>query len=309
MSGQTTILESYRPRCRAADGQGWRCLARVVWDDAANRPVSTRCETHGGLADAAFLRRQSPVAVDRPRDQRPRARVGDGLASVLNALRTKRLDQSFAILSALVVALVLLMATAGPALAEFESGVADYERGAYREALTAFEAAAEAGDERALPYLEWTRQRLDGESGPAMSAPLVTDAGPVSGDRASRSDSGQGRAGADLSELFGGSANSALNAPRHSDVVTPRRESAWSTVFHLPGDATVVGLQHVAHFFDAHDFSQELRVISRSSDRITLSVLAGLWWLAIVRIGVGIGIAIGRLTKAATTRTETRRYG
>jgi hypothetical protein len=107
-------------------------------------------------------------------------------------------------------------------------------------------------------------------------------------------------------------------------------------VFHLPGDATVVGLQHVAHFFDAHDFSQELRVvsrssdritlsvlagfdahdfsqelrvISRSSDRITLSVLAGLWWLAIVRIGVGIGIAIGRLTKAATTRTETRRYG
>jgi hypothetical protein len=142
----------------------------VVWDDAANHPVSTRCETHGGLADAAFLRRQSPVAVDRPRDQRPRARVGDGLASVLNALRTKRLDQSFAILSALVVALVLLMATAGPALAEFKSGVADYERGAYQEALTAFEAAAEAGDERALPYLEWTRQRLDGESGPAMSA-------------------------------------------------------------------------------------------------------------------------------------------
>ena len=309
MSASAIVLGSDRPRCRATDGQGRRCRARVVWDDAANRPVSTRCETHGGLADAAVIGQQPSVAVDRSRDRRLRARAGDGLASVLNPLRTKRLDQSFAAVPAFVLAAILVMSAAEPALADFESGLSAYETGAYREALSEFEAAAEAGDERALPYLERIRERLGGDTGAAMPAPLVTNAGPVTGERTSQRASGHGQAGPDLAELFGGTASSAPAASSLSDVVAPRRESTWSAVFHLPGDATVIGLQHVAQAFDAHDFSQDLRIISRSGDKITLGILAGLWWLAIVRVGIGIGVGLGRLTKAAATRTEKRRYG
>ncbi len=51
----------------------------------------------------------------------------------------------------------------GPALADFESAVAAYEDGAYREAQTEFEALAAAGDERAEPYLEGIRRRLSDE--------------------------------------------------------------------------------------------------------------------------------------------------
>ena len=44
-----------RPRCRASDGDGRRCCARIMWNEQTNRPLSTRCQFHGGLADAALM--------------------------------------------------------------------------------------------------------------------------------------------------------------------------------------------------------------------------------------------------------------
>jgi uncharacterized membrane protein YphA (DoxX/SURF4 family) len=89
----------------------------------------------------------------------------------------------------------------------------------------------------------------------------------------------------------------------------PERRSIWSTVFHLPGDATVIGLQYVAQFLDADTLSRELHRLGGQGDKIALSVLAGLWWLIIVRILVGLGLAIGRMTKAAAALEERKRYG
>lgn len=80
-----------RPRCRATGADGQRCREPVVWDPAANRPVSTRCEVHGGLADADLIRRQAADPEAMPHKLRAAARGGDSLASALNALRTQRL--------------------------------------------------------------------------------------------------------------------------------------------------------------------------------------------------------------------------
>jgi len=43
------------PRCIGADAQGRRWHEPVVWDHVTNRPLSTRCQTHGGLMDAALF--------------------------------------------------------------------------------------------------------------------------------------------------------------------------------------------------------------------------------------------------------------
>lgn len=43
------------PRCIESDAQGRRCREPVVWDHVNNRPISTRCQAHGGLMDAALM--------------------------------------------------------------------------------------------------------------------------------------------------------------------------------------------------------------------------------------------------------------
>ena len=87
-----------RPRCIGADTQGLRCREPVAWDHTTDRPISTLCEAHGGLVDATV--------------------IGPSLGR----------------LPILILAAALCLAMAGPALADFESAVADYEDGAYREA-------------------------------------------------------------------------------------------------------------------------------------------------------------------------------
>lgn len=59
MESQWTTTPNSRPRCRATDEYGRRCRAPVVWDDRTNRPVSSRCQDHGGLVDAAIVGRRS----------------------------------------------------------------------------------------------------------------------------------------------------------------------------------------------------------------------------------------------------------
>ena len=74
-------------------------------------------------------------------------------------------------------------------------------------------------------------------------------------------------------------------------------------------DATVIGLQYAAQLLDADNLSRELQFIGRHSDKIALSILAGLWWLAIIRGVVGIAVGLGRFMRAATTITGQKRYG
>lgn len=71
----------------------------------------------------------------------------------------------------------------------------------------------------------------------------------------------------------------------------------------------MVGLRYVARLLDADALNRELQSLGGQSDRIALSILAGFWWLVIVKISVGIGLAIGRVMKAATILEEQKRYG
>jgi hypothetical protein len=222
---------------------------------------------------------------------------------------------------------------AGPALADFESAVADYEDGAYREAQTEFETLAAAGEGRATPYLERIREKLhegqqtdesitstvmdsvasifggsDRPSDGSASGAIVTDAGPSTAARSPEGPSGGKSANWEPWSPFSQAAEPAAPPPV-SDVAIPQRRSIWSGIFHLPGDATVIGLQYVARLLDADNLSRELQFIGRHSDKIALSILAGFWWLVIIRGVVGIGVGLSRFMKAATTITEQKRYG
>jgi hypothetical protein len=306
----------------------------VAWDESTNRPLSTRCQAHGGLMDAALMSWQSLDPADMPGKPGSGAGAANVRADAPKTLRTKGLGRSLGGLPVLILAGALCLAMAGPALADFESAVAAYERGDYREAQTEFEAAVDAGDERAVPYLERIRQVHGGEeqtegtftstiseavtsifgesdmsSDGSASGAVVTDAGPSTAARSPEGASGGGKS--DDWEPWSpfDQAVEAATPPPVSDVAIPQRRSSWSAIFHLPGDATVVGLQYVAQLLDADNLSRELQFIGRHSDRIALSILAGFWWLVIIRGVVGIGFGISRFMKVATTITEQKRYG
>ncbi len=287
-----------RPRCRATDRQGRRCREPVLWDEAANRPLSTRCPRHGGLADATLI--------GRPAAESP-ARWGTLLGRPAG-------------LFALVLAGGLWLATAGPALASFETAVAAYERGAYAEAQEEFETLADAGDERADPYLESIRRKvqsdLPAEEGIAttlsaaitglIDAPDKPSLEPPAVSSAAEPDRSAG--GYPAARRDPGARSNETAYASESDVIVPQHDSLWSSVFHLPGDATVIGLQYVARVLSADKLGQELRAIGRHGDEIALSVLAGFWWLVIVRGVIGAAVTVGRVMKAAAMRKENR-YG
>ena len=241
---------------------------------------------------------------------------------------------SFA-LPTLMLAGAICLSTGGSALADFESAVAAYETGAYQDARTEFEALAAVGDERAKPYLERIRQRLNGEQptdrsftskiGETLTS-VFGGADRPSDERQSEGSTidsgsfvvGPSKANAAEDRLadwepwnpFEQSTRTAAppQAPK-SDVFTPARRSVLSVIFHLPGDATVIGMQYVANLLSADKLSRELQVLSRHSDRIALSILAGFWWLAIVRGLIGLTAIILRFMKTATTMSEQKRYG
>ncbi len=275
-------------------------------------------------------------------------RSATGLRNVLinsmKKLRTVSLIQSIVSLPALVLAGALCLAMTSPALAEpesaladfesavadFESAVAAYEDGAYQEAqtkfealATEFEALATEGDERVVPYLERIRQVLDGEeqTGESFTSTLMDSVTSILmdsvtwilGESDTSSDGSESkRATRDAGSFVTSPSTESVAPPAptpQSDVVIPQRESIWSNLFHLPSDATVIGLEHVAQFLKADNLIRELQFISRHSEKITLSILAGFWWLAIIRVVVGIGFAINRFMRAATTTMEQKRYG
>ncbi len=250
----------------------------------------------------------------------------------MEPLRKLDLGHSLGSLPALVLAGALCFSMSSPALADFESAVAAYERGAYQEAQTEFEALAATGDERAQPYLEriqkegkvepqtegditstvtdtilsiFSESETSSESSESATAPRVT--GWFDVDRSSEGASDSKPADWEPWSPFDESKESAWLAD--ADVVAPQHKSIWTTVFHLPGDATVIGLQYVARFLKADNLSRELQSISDSGNYIALGILAGLWWLVIIRGVIGICIGVSRFMKATTSTTERSHYG
>ncbi len=229
------------------------------------------------------------------------------------------------------------------AVAAYEDGAYQEAQTKFEALATEFEALATEGDERVVPYLERIRQVLDGEeqTGESFTSTLMDSVTSILmdsvtwilGESDTSSDGSESKRATRDAGSFGTSPSTesvarekptewkpwspfdqstptASPAPTpQSDVVIPQRESIWLNLFHLPSDATVIGLQHVAQFLKADNLIRELQFISRHSEKITLSILAGFWWLAIIRVVVGIGFAINRFMIAATTTMEQKRYG
>lgn len=324
-----------RPRCRASDGAGRRCREPVLWDERTNRPLSTRCQAHGGLADVALMGWRLPDGYESPDRMVPLCCAENDRAGSAGKRPAMDFGRILGGLPALALAGVLCLFLTAPALADFETAVAAYERGDYQEARTEFESLAAAGDVRAEPYLNKIRQELTDEEQTAgsftstlsdsvssffsesetsdndpASGAVVTDAGRSTAARSQESASDDKPAHWEpWMPREEGTESARPSSHTGSDIVTPQRRSIWSTLFHLPGDATVIGLQYVAHFLEADNLSRELQMISRHSEKMTLSILAGFWWLAIIKVVVGLGIAVSRFMKAATTMTERRNYG
>jgi hypothetical protein len=281
-------------------------------------------------AAAPAIARRSPVLKESGVTMGRETALADSQATSLTQVATigfaRRAGRLLGLgLAGLGLAGLLWALPAGSALAGFESAVAAYERGELHLALHEFESLAAAGDRRAAPYLEAIRGRLK-ETGAAPQgldrfahahdrpAPPPAAPRPRSLDRFAHAQLHDwprpAPAAAAVTAPTASTASTASAAARSAPrVVVPRHESVWSSAFHLPGDATVIGLQYVAEFLDAETLGGELRAISRNSNEIALSVLAGVWWLAIVRGAVGLAIGIAQVLKAASPMRKARRYG
>ncbi len=332
MAKHWTSARHDRPRCKATDAHGLRCCNPVVWDDLTDRPLSTRCQGHGGLDDAALMVRRLHDPLDAKRSA---TEARSAVVDAMNDPPAMGLGRHLPGLLTLALAVVLCLSMAGPALADYESAVAAYERGAYQEAQSQFEALAAAGDRRAVRYLQRIHQErtvatqseetivsivIDTVSsifgvsdGPSIEPRSTSSTGDT---RYSASDPGSAAASAGKPAdqerwmpFEQSTARPVPALPAESNIIVPYRQSIWSRIFHLPGDATAIGLQHVARFLSAENLSRELQSISRHSDKIALSILAGFWWLVIVRGLVALGVGVSRFMRAATTMREPKHYG
>ena len=81
-------------------------------------------------------------------------------------------------------------------------------------------------------------------------------------------------------------------------VVWPSRRSLLSTIYHMPADATVVGLQHVARYLEADGLNRDLRSISRHGNKLVFAVLAAWWWFLFMRALWALGSVLLGFVKA-----------
>ncbi len=205
-----------------------------------------------------------------------------------------------------VIATFVFAIVAAPAWADFESAVAAYEQGDYQKAYEEFSTLARDGDARAQPYLDRIHRKL--QAGTETGNSSTSGSSNQSGSRQSRESGAQPSDWAIDITLWNPSEEH--SAPRTAnEIVVPYHASVWSTLLHMPADATVVGLQYVARLFNADRLYRDLQVISRNGDKLTLGMLAAVWWLMILRAIYGIGQIMARIMKMVFTSWEHETNG
>ena len=193
----------------------------------------------------------------------------------------------------LLIASLHLAIVAAPAWADFDSAMAAFERGEYQEAYDEFSALARDGEVRAQPYLNQIQRKLNVAPGTGSSN--------QSGSWGSRESAGQPRSVWNVGTTPWKNSEEHSAPPATVKIVVPYHASVWSTLFHSPADATVIGLQYVASLLDADRLYRELQVISRNGDTLTLGILAGVWWLLILRAIYGTGQILVRIVRTVST--------
>ncbi len=97
--------------------------------------------------------------------------------------------------------------------------------------------------------------------------------------------------------------------PAETEIVIPYHASVWSRIFHLPADATMIGLQYMDVLLDADKRYSDLRYIIGHGNAITLGVMAAIWWFIIFRVLYDISAFLLALIRAAFTPLEDKPYG
>lgn len=201
---------------------------------------------------------------------------------------------------------------ASPARADFESAVAAYDQGAYSAAYSEFSTLARAGDERAQSYLNRIRRKLQAGAKTGGTSSGGTASGESSVQSAPSGDSGWGEglsAGWSVDVTPWNPLEHRPSPPSGVKIVVPFHKSVWVTIFHLPADATVIGLQYVARFLDADRMYRDLQTISRNGNEITLAILAAVWWLLLLRVLYSVVQIVVRLIRVIFASQEQETYG
>ncbi len=183
-----------------------------------------------------------------------------------------------------------------------------YDRGAYQEAYREFEALADEGDQRAEPYLEQILKINPAAASDRPKAPTSRSTNPAarSAPGSEWSWGAEGPGGISFDWEPWNPFDQATEPPPSMEIVVPYHASVWSTLLLLPADATVIGLQYVARVFETEEIYRDLQIISRNGNKITLGLLAALWWFFFLRALYGFGQFLGRLAKAAVSSAASR---
>ncbi len=88
-------------------------------------------------------------------------------------------------------------------------------------------------------------------------------------------------------------------------VVVPDRRTAWSRLFFLPADGTVVGTQHIARKLGADELFLDMREKAQDGDNFPLGLFAVFWWVLICKSLLSVGRAI----LGPSRRPGTRQLG
>ncbi len=214
----------------------------------------------------------------------------------------------------LILAVLACAFVTSPARADFESAVAAYDQGAYQEAYREFEALADEGDQRAEPYLEKILKIEQAASSERSETPTDPDTSPAARSAPSTEWSWGAEGSGDISIDWSvdvtpwNPLEHRPAPPLGEGIVVPYHAGVWSTLFHLPADATVIVLQHVARIFDARQIYRDLQMIGRNGNKITLGLLAAFWWFMFLRALYGFGQFVRRLAKAAVSSVGEDTY-
>ena len=191
-----------------------------------------------------------------------------------------------------------------------ESAIATYQSGALEEAYREFEELAKSGDEEARGYLDQMREERVIQFEQRPQPPVLGDPQPHTEQSPSQAAHEQSAEPDERSSdwRFGDLLKQRVE-PAETEIAIPYHPSVWSRIFHLPADATMIGLQYVDLWLDADKQYADVRYVIGHGNAIILGIMATIWWFMILRVLYSIGAILSALIRAAITPLEDKAYG
>ncbi|MEM7225574.1 MAG: hypothetical protein AAF495_21530 [Pseudomonadota bacterium] len=187
---------------------------------------------------------------------------------------------------------------AGPAFADFKAAVSAYNKGNYEQAYRQFKSLASSGDARAHRYLDALRSEGFGSSAaPDDSGGSIWSGTPS---RSGGSSGASSLSGNPWSWIQSSAERGSAKRAASGGVVMPDHESVLASLYFLPADATMIGMQYVAKAIRARELELDLRHASRVGAGAVMAIFALFWWFVIVKLTFAIGGFLVRVVRGFT---------